>query len=46
MKATALRLHEEGVPVPEIATRLVIRSGKNKGSHPSVRTVYRLLGAA
>lgn len=44
MKATARRLHEEGVPVPEIAGRLVIRSGKNKGTSPSVRTVYRLLG--
>lgn len=46
MKAMAMRLHEEGIPVPEIATRLVIRSGKNRGSSPSVRTVYRLLGAA
>jgi DNA invertase Pin-like site-specific DNA recombinase len=43
MKATAERLYLDDVPVSEIATRLVIRSGKNKGKNPSVRTVYRLL---
>jgi DNA invertase Pin-like site-specific DNA recombinase len=43
MQMMAERLHEEGVPIPEIASRLVIRSGKNKGMSPSARTVYRML---
>ncbi|MFI6700208.1 hypothetical protein ACIBJC_14735 [Streptomyces sp. NPDC050509] len=33
----------QGVTVPQIARKLVIPSGKNKGEHPSVATVYRLL---
>jgi hypothetical protein len=32
-----------GVPDPQIAHHLVIPSGKNKGEHPSVATVYRVL---
>lgn len=31
---------------PEIARKLVIPSGKNKGEHPSVATVYRVLAEA
>ncbi len=36
-------LRTNGVPVPEIARKLVITSGKNKGQRPSVATVYRIL---
>ncbi|GLW19899.1 hypothetical protein Stsp01_66420 [Streptomyces sp. NBRC 13847] len=36
----------QGVPVPQIAAKLVIPSGKNKGEHASVTTVYRLLAEA
>lgn len=32
-----------GVPVPEIAAKLVIKTGKNAGKHPSVASVYRAL---
>ncbi|MFI6182368.1 hypothetical protein ACIA8R_43050, partial [Nonomuraea sp. NPDC051191] len=31
------------VPVPEIAAKLVIPAGKNKGRHPSLASVYRVL---
>ncbi|MEU6010137.1 hypothetical protein ACH4ND_18110 [Streptomyces sp. NPDC017179] len=33
----------QGAPVPEIARKLVITSGKNQGKRPSVATVYRIL---
>ncbi|MFF8506739.1 recombinase family protein [Streptomyces sp. NPDC015492] len=46
MAAYALSLREKGVPVAEIAQKLVIPSGKNKGQHPSVPTVYRILAQA
>lgn len=36
-------LRAKGVPVAEIRTKLFIPSGKNKGKHPSLATVYRLL---
>ncbi|MFI9781056.1 hypothetical protein ACIHCV_41600 [Streptomyces sp. NPDC051956] len=36
----------QGVPVPLIASKFVIPSGKNKGEHPSVATVCRLLAEA
>lgn len=39
----ARSLRTNGVPVPEIARKLVITSGKNKGQRPSVATVYRIL---
>ncbi|MEY9861732.1 DNA invertase Pin-like site-specific DNA recombinase [Catenulispora sp. GAS73] len=39
----ARALHATGVPVPEIARKLVILSGKNKGTNPSVASVYRIL---
>jgi hypothetical protein len=34
-------LHDKGVPVPEIAAKLVIKTGKNAGKHPSVASVCR-----
>lgn len=43
MLAQAHALRDEGVPVPEIATRLTISNGKNAGQHPSVASVYRAL---
>ncbi|WP_225077115.1 MULTISPECIES: recombinase family protein [unclassified Streptomyces] len=43
MAAYARSLRTNGVPVPQIAQKLVIASGKNKGEHPSVATVYRIL---
>ncbi|MFE3497720.1 hypothetical protein ACFXOS_32415 [Streptomyces sp. NPDC059175] len=39
----ARSLRANGVPVPEIARKLVITSGKNQGQRPSVATVYRIL---
>lgn len=46
MLALALKLREQGVPVPQIAQRLTITAGKNAGKHPSVPTVYRALTEA
>ncbi|MFI7694168.1 recombinase family protein [Nonomuraea sp. NPDC049655] len=43
MVAYARSLRERGVPVPEIASKLVISTGKNKGRHPSLASVYRVL---
>lgn len=40
---SARSLRADGVPVPEIARKLVITSGKNRGERPSVATVYRVL---
>ncbi|MEV4188991.1 hypothetical protein AB0J28_46910 [Streptosporangium canum] len=42
MVAYARSLRERGVPVPEIAAKLVIPTGKNKGRHPSPASVYRV----
>lgn len=36
------RLRERGVSVPEIAAKLVIPMGKDKGRHPSPAGVYRV----
>ncbi|MET8136899.1 hypothetical protein [Streptomyces sp. NPDC005251] len=33
----------QGLAVPQIAWKLVIPSGRNKGEHRAVATVYRLL---
>jgi hypothetical protein len=33
----------QGAPVPEIAAKLVIKTGKNAGKHPSAASVYRAL---
>ncbi|MGV9567957.1 hypothetical protein [Streptomyces sp. NPDC003480] len=43
MATYARGLRAKGVPVPQIASKLVITSGKNKGEHPSVATDYRIL---
>ncbi|MGW3494637.1 recombinase family protein [Streptomyces sp. NPDC001020] len=39
----ARSLRANDVPVPQIAQKLIITSGKNKGQRPSVATVYRIL---
>ncbi|SEU36343.1 Resolvase, N terminal domain [Nonomuraea wenchangensis] len=41
MIAYARSLGARGVAVPDIARKLVIPAGKNKGRHPSVASVYR-----
>ncbi len=44
MLATAVRLRdEESLSLREIAARLVIRTGKKRGEHPSAATVMRML---
>ncbi|MEU3147678.1 hypothetical protein [Streptomyces sp. NPDC006999] len=44
MLATALRLRDaEHLSLREIASRLVIRTGKKRGQHPSPVTVMRML---
>jgi DNA invertase Pin-like site-specific DNA recombinase len=43
MLALARTLKDQGMPVPEIAQRLIITTGKNAGQHPSVASVYRAL---
>ena len=39
-------LKDNGTPVPEIATKLTIKTGKNAGKHPSVASLYRALAEA
>lgn len=39
-------LRAKGVPVPQIAAKLTIASGKNAGEHPSVAALYRALADA
>jgi DNA invertase Pin-like site-specific DNA recombinase len=39
----ARALREQGVPVPQIAKKLTIATGKNAGKHPSVASLYRAL---
>ncbi|MGA4539315.1 hypothetical protein ACPA54_04915 [Uniformispora flossi] len=43
MAAYARSLRANGVPIPEIARKLVITAGKNQGKRHSVATVYRIL---
>ncbi|MEV1001264.1 hypothetical protein [Nonomuraea sp. NPDC050202] len=43
MIAYARSLRARGVAVPDIARKLVIPKGKNKGLYPSVASVYRVL---
>lgn len=45
MRVFARALRDQGTPIPEIAQKLVIKSGKNAGSHPSVASVYRALAS-
>jgi DNA invertase Pin-like site-specific DNA recombinase len=42
----ARALRDRGVPVPEIAAKLTIKTGKNAGKHPSVASLYRALAEA
>lgn len=46
MVVFARALRDQGTPIPQIAQKLVIKSGKNAGSHPSVASVYRALAGA
>jgi len=39
----ARALRDKGVPVPEIAKKLTIKTGKNAGKRPSVASLYRAL---
>jgi DNA invertase Pin-like site-specific DNA recombinase len=39
MLTFALALRDKGVPVPDIATKLTIKTGKNTGQHPSTGSV-------
>lgn len=42
----ALALKDKGVPVPDIAKKLTIKSGRNAGKSPSVASLYRALAEA
>ncbi|MFG2949874.1 hypothetical protein [Streptomyces adustus] len=42
----ARALEDRGVPVPEIAKKLTIKTGKNAGKNPSVASLYRALAEA
>jgi DNA invertase Pin-like site-specific DNA recombinase len=42
----ARALKDKGVPVPEIAKKLTIKTGKNAGKSPSVASLYRALAEA
>jgi len=46
MPIYARALRDAGQPVPEIAKKLVIKTGKNAGTHPSVASLYRALAEA
>jgi DNA invertase Pin-like site-specific DNA recombinase len=46
MLTFAAALREKGVPMPEIAGKLTIKSGKNAGKPPSVASLYRALAEA
>lgn len=39
-------LKDKGVPVPDIAKKLTIKTGKNAGKSPSVASLYRALAEA
>lgn len=43
MVVFARALRDQGTPIPQIARKLVIKTGKNAGSNPSVASVYRAL---
>jgi DNA invertase Pin-like site-specific DNA recombinase len=42
----AIALKNKGVPVPEIAKKLTIKTGRNAGKSPSVASLYRALAEA
>jgi DNA invertase Pin-like site-specific DNA recombinase len=46
MLTFAVALKDKSVPVPDIAKKLVIKTGKNAGKNPSVALLYRALAAA
>jgi hypothetical protein len=46
MLVFAVALKNKGVPVPDIAKKLVIKTGKNEGKRPSVALLYRALAEA
>jgi hypothetical protein len=46
MLTFAVALKDKGVPVPEIAKKLTIKTGKNMGKSPSVASLYRALAEA
>ncbi|MFE5518380.1 recombinase family protein [Streptomyces virginiae] len=46
MLTFAVALKNKGVPVPDIAKKLTIKTGKNVGRHPSVASLYRALAEA
>ncbi len=46
MLTFAAALREKGVPMPEIARKLAIKSGRNAGKPPSVASLYRALAEA
>ncbi|MFG3283297.1 recombinase family protein [Streptomyces sp. NPDC048111] len=46
MRTFAVALKDKGVPVPEIAMKLTIKTGKNAGKSPSVASLYRALAEA
>ncbi|ASU84063.1 resolvase [Nocardiopsis gilva YIM 90087] len=46
MLTCAIALNDKGVPVPEIAKKLTIKTGKNAGTSPSVASLYRALAEA
>jgi DNA invertase Pin-like site-specific DNA recombinase len=46
MLTFAVALKNKGTPVPKIAGKLVIKTGKNAGKRPSVASLYRALAEA
>ncbi|MDX2733449.1 hypothetical protein [Streptomyces sp. PA03-2a] len=46
MLTFAVALKDKGVPVPEIAKKLTIKTSKNAGKSPSVASLYRALAEA
>ncbi len=39
----ARALRDNGTPMPDIVKKLIIKTGKNAGQHPSVASLYRAL---
>ena len=39
----ARALRDKGTPMPQIVTKLTIKTGKNAGKHPSLASLYRAL---
>ncbi|MGW2051793.1 hypothetical protein ACWCPF_42685 [Streptomyces sp. NPDC001858] len=46
MLTFAIALKDKGVPVPDIAKKLTIKTGRNAGKNPSVASLYRALAEA